>query len=99
MVINGKTISATVPLSDFPVLNIPTKLDPQHYTWNLWPEYQLQVKNQISDFAPDEGNAKLTIVPEPATALQAIAGLVIAGFAGLLKRNPRGSLMPLTYRG
>lgn len=68
--INGPTISADVDASLTTSLGL---FAPEEYTWNLWPRFILDnslilTDQAVSDFAPDRGNASLTIVgqaPEP----------------------------------
>lgn len=75
--ISGADISATAPLSLLPSLGF----SPADYTVNLWPRSapiidQVEV---ISDFAPDDTNAAVTVIPEPATF--GLLGLSLAGLA------------------
>ena len=74
--ISGTTIIAEVPGSLLP----STGFAKQAYTWNLWPrDVALTGFAAISDFAPDNSNAPVTVlgvVPEPTTALLLGAGLV-----------------------
>jgi hypothetical protein len=77
--INGPDISATAPLSLLPSLG----LAPAAYTVNLWPR-SAPIINQvdvISDFAPDDRNAAVTVVPEPATLGLSVLGLAILAYA------------------
>ena len=56
--ITGNQISATLPLSLFPSLGNKYK----EYTYNLWPRSEGSLSNTVvSDFAPDNGNAPVTI--------------------------------------
>ena len=59
---------------------------PADYTWDFWPRNGLGSNAQISDFAPDAMNARVTSsnVPEPATL--ALFGF---GFLGLLFARKR----------
>ena len=59
----GASMSARVAASELPSLGFA--LD--KYTWNLWPRIGSGNNNQISDFAPDNTNAMVEVVPEPAT--------------------------------
>lgn len=81
--INGPDLFATVPLSLLPSLGFA----PAAYTVNLWPRSapiidQVEV---ISDFAPDNTNAAVTVVPEPATL-----GVIGLSLAGLVCARRRG---------
>jgi len=59
----GSEIVATVPLSLFPSKGFKLK----EYTFNLWPRSVLSLANTVlSDFAPDNGDAAVTIVGESA---------------------------------
>jgi hypothetical protein len=77
----GNTIEALVPLSVLPSLGFA----PGEYGWNLWPRWGGIPFNdaQISDFAPDDKNAQVNAVPEPATLL------LLAGGLAALWRVPR----------
>lgn len=56
--INGNQISATVPLALFPSQGFKLK----EYTYNVWPRSELSLANTVvSDFAPDNGNAPVSI--------------------------------------
>jgi PEP-CTERM motif len=79
--ISGPTISADVDGSLIPSLGV---FAPEDYTWNLWPRFTLAgdifTDPAVSDFAPNQGNAALTIVgqiPEP-------TGLFLLGLGLLL---------------
>jgi hypothetical protein len=69
--IAGDSLTVTFPVSLAPSRG----LAPDNYTWNLWPRTGAGNDNQISDFAPDNANVRVTgaAVPEPATA--ALLGL------------------------
>ena len=71
----GDTLRFSFPTS----LAVTQGLTPDAYTWNFWPRNGLVSNSQISDFAPDNMNARVTVtsVPEPATF--ALLGLGIAG--------------------
>jgi PEP-CTERM motif len=77
VVISGPDISAVAPLSLLPSLGF----EPAAYTVNLWPrsEFVIDQVEVISDFAPDDTNAAVTVVPEPATF--GLLGLALAGLA------------------
>jgi hypothetical protein len=66
--ITGNTFTATIPASALP----STGFLPSQYTWNLWPRSPAIPGNpngNISDFAPDNSNAAVTAIPEPASLL------------------------------
>jgi len=62
---SGNNLNISFPLSLAPSLG----LTPSNYMWNLWPRTGATNDNQISDFAPDNSDARVTVaaVPEPAT--------------------------------
>lgn len=70
--INGASMAAVIPVAELPELGF-TK---DNYTWNLWPRVGTGNNNQISDFAPDNANVKVNVVPEPVSMLAFSAGLV-----------------------
>ncbi len=80
--INGPTISADVDGSLITSLGL---FAPEDYTWNLWPRFILDnslifTDPAVSDFAPNQGNAALTIVgqvPEPNALLLLGIGLLL----------------------
>jgi hypothetical protein len=56
--IRGNQISATVPLALLPSQGFKLK----EYTYNLWPRSEGSLANTVvPDFAPDQGNARVTI--------------------------------------
>jgi hypothetical protein len=62
--ISGAFLSARVPLSALPSLGAAA----EDYTVNLWPRSELLLIDPVvSDFAPDNSNAAVTVVPEPGT--------------------------------
>lgn len=66
-----------------------TGFDKTAYTWNLWPRDGSQSGNAaISDFAPDNSNAAVTVVPEPSTVALLVLGL---GAMGLVTRSRRAA--------
>ena len=66
-----------------------TGFDKTAYTWNLWPRDGSQSGNAaISDFAPDNSNAAVTVVPEPSTVALLVLGL---GAVGLVTRSRRAA--------
>lgn len=91
--ITGPTISADVAGSIIPSLGL---FAPEDYTWNLWPRFildnsQIFTDPAVSDFAPNQGNAALTVipggggVPEPSSFAMIVLGL----FALLIGMSPR----------
>ena len=88
--VSGANLSGTVPLSLLPSTGKP--LD--QYTWNLWPRVGVGSNSQISDFAPDAANARVSAaaaaVPEPGTAALALTGVLpLAGMALRRRRRQR----------
>jgi hypothetical protein len=81
--ISGPTISGSLAASLIPSQG---GLTPEQYTWNLWPRFQVTQSGQpsdnfeISDFAPDNSNAPVS-VPEPDTLYLLGAGLVAFGLS------------------
>jgi hypothetical protein len=77
--INGPDISAVVPLALLPSLGFA----PTGYTVNLWPRSQpiIDQVEVISDFAPDDTNAALTVVPEPGTLGLPCLALAVMAYA------------------
>ncbi len=64
-----------------------TGFDKTAYTWNLWPRDGSQSGNSaISDFAPDNSNVAVTVVPEPSTVALLVLGL---GAVGSVTRRRR----------
>lgn len=61
--ITGNTLSAAIAGTELPSTGLPQA----SFTWNLWPRVGTGNNNQISDFAPDNSNAPLTVAPEPST--------------------------------
>jgi hypothetical protein len=82
--ISGAFLSAAVPLAALPSLGAAAV----DYTVNLWPRSELLLIDEvIADFAPDNSNAALTIIPEPVTGLYLSGGL--AAVAVLRRRRRR----------
>jgi len=77
--VNGADLSATVQVSQLPTRGAA----PADYTVNLWPRSELLLIDEvISDFAPDNSNAAVTVIPEPG-----MFGLVGLGIAGVFLRR------------
>jgi hypothetical protein len=70
--ISGNSLVVSFPVSLAPSLGFATS----DYTWNLWPRVGAGNDNQISDFAPDNSNVRVTVnaVPEPASTAMFMAG-------------------------
>ena len=62
----GADLSATVSAALLPML--AGGFAQSAYTANLWPRVGAGNNNQISDFAPDNRNLAVAVIPEPATA-------------------------------
>jgi hypothetical protein len=90
--ISGPTISADVDGALIASLGL---FAPEDYTWNLWPRFILvgnpaATDAAVSDFAPNQGNAALTIVgpgavSEPGVLLSFALGLMLLVFARTTK--------------
>jgi hypothetical protein len=72
---SGDELFAIIPLSVLP----STGFAPQNYTWNLWPCDPLFASGNaaVSDFAPDNSDAAVTLTPEPGALT--LAGLGVLG--------------------
>jgi hypothetical protein len=73
----GNDISAFIPAA-----LLPTKgaLAPSNYRWSLWSiDSTIAGMPRNADFAPD-GNANLTVVPEPSDGATMLTGLALLGF-------------------
>ncbi|OYW18165.1 MAG: hypothetical protein B7Z52_05545 [Burkholderiales bacterium 12-64-5] len=74
--ISGNTLTAFAPLSFFE----PGIGEPTTWGWNLWPRDINSLANvNVSDFAPDNSDLRITPVPEPETWTLLIAGLLCLG--------------------
>ena len=80
--ISGDILSVSFPVSLAPSLGFA----PSNYTWNLWPRTGAGNDTQISDFAPDNSNVRVTVtaVPEPGTV--ALFGLGAVGLMAMRRR-------------
>jgi hypothetical protein len=76
---SGNDLFATIPLA---AVLPSTGFAPRDYTWNLWPRDPVNTVGAaaISDFAPDNSNAALTVVPAPPAVV--LAGIGAAGLWG-----------------
>jgi hypothetical protein len=81
--ISGDNLTVSFPVNLAPSLG----LTPSNYTWNLWPRTGAGNDNQISDFAPDNSNVRVTVasVPEPGTV--ALFGLGAVGLMAMRRRS------------
>jgi hypothetical protein len=87
--INGNNLNVSFPLALAPSLG----LSPSNYMWNLWPRTGATNDNQISDFAPDNSDVRVTAaaIPEPATlALLGLGGLSIVAIRRQSRMGTRG---------
>lgn len=85
---SATTISGDILTVSFPINLAPSLgLTPSNYTWNLWPRTGAGNDNQISDFAPDNSNVRVTVasVPEPSTV--ALFSLGAIGFLLMRRRS------------
>ena len=81
----GNTISASISGALLPGAGFAKSA----YTWNLWPRDSVPVGNaQISDFAPDNSNVAVAVVPEPSTLALLALGLGALGWRA--KRRSAG---------
>jgi hypothetical protein len=83
--ISGNTLTVSFATSLAPSLGLPLN----GYTWNLWPRTGVGNDNQISDFAPDNSNVRVTVsaVPEPTSLAMWLAGCI--GLSVAMRRARR----------
>ena len=62
LTIDGDEFTARVPLA---LLLAGATRPPLEWTYNLWPRNGVGLNTQVSDLAPDDGNAPVQAVPEP----------------------------------
>ena len=89
-VVNGDTLSATIPLS----LLFSTSFAPEDYTFGFWSRIRVDptvdgTNNEIADFLLGSGTINARVVPEPATWLTMLLGF---GVVGSVMRRGRKSL-------
>lgn len=74
--VSGNEIVADLPLSLFPSQGRAAA----QYTFNLWTRFLVDGSNdELADFAPDNSNAEITVVPEPSS----VVGLCVTGVLAL----------------
>lgn len=83
-ILDGNSLMVHVPFSALPTQGF----DLDEYTWNLWPRLGTGSNTQISDFAPDFNNARVTVVPEPG-AMALLLGCGVAGMRLLWKTRSK----------
>ncbi len=85
----GNSILAQVPLSLLPSRGFAF----EQYTFNLWPRFQVGTtpnsNTDIADFAPDNGNAGVTAVPEPTAML--LLGTGLAGVVANVRQRRKAT--------
>lgn len=79
---SGNSLSAFVDASLLP----STGFGATQFSYNLWPRSPGAGIGTISDFAPDNANALITAVPEPASWALLIAGFGLVGFSARRRR-------------
>jgi hypothetical protein len=86
---SGATLNAVVPLSDLP----SEGFSPNQYTFNLWPEAGAanSGNTEISDFAPNNSMARVSVSTAPEPGTMALFSLAGAAAIGLLRRRKKTS--------
>ena len=80
----GQTISGFISGALLPSLGFAKTA----YTWNLWPRDGSQLGNPaISDFAPNNSNVAVSVVPEPSTLALIALGLGTLCFRARCQRK------------
>jgi hypothetical protein len=79
-VVDGDTLSATIPLS----LLFSTGFAPEDYTFGFWSRIRVDptvdgTNNEIADFLLGSGSINARVVPEPATWLTMLLGFGVVG--------------------
>jgi hypothetical protein len=85
VVVNGNEITAILPRTIAALAPLPGLLPQEQFTFNLWPRSPAipggPTDSNLADFAPDNSDASVTVVPEPSTiALLSAAGLGLAAY-------------------
>jgi hypothetical protein len=79
---SGASLSAFVDTSLLPSAGFA----PSSYSYNLWPRSPGAGNSTIADFAPDNANASIAAVPEPASWALLIAGFGLVGATARRRR-------------
>lgn len=88
--VDGDTLSATIPLALLP----STGFAPEDYTFGFWSRIRVDptvdgTNNEIADFLLGSGSINARVVPEPATWLTMLLGF---GIVGSMMRKARRAL-------
>jgi hypothetical protein len=79
---SGSMITGVVPLSDLPSKGFT----PSNYLYNLWPKAATGAQ-PISDFAPDNSDARVTSSATPEPGTMSLVGISVLGAFALLRRR------------
>lgn len=82
---SGTDLTGTFAASLLPTL--AGGFAPSAFTVNLWPRVGTGNNNQISDFAPNNSNIGVAVIPEPATALLLAPALGAVAVAARRRRR------------